>query len=118
MSGEPNYLTLRDAAYWESRSRHRPPPGPRPNARRPSTIDALGLAVVRALPASRAVRVRASSHSLGADASSDMLRQRTRCTSCGSKGGTLQHPGWADTSTGFQPFPVIGISTDQAESSI
>jgi hypothetical protein len=30
MSGEPNYLTLRDAAYWQSRSRHKARPGPRP----------------------------------------------------------------------------------------
>jgi hypothetical protein len=30
MSGEPNYLTLRDAAYWQSRSRHKSRPGPRP----------------------------------------------------------------------------------------
>jgi hypothetical protein len=30
-----------------------------------------------------------------AGASSDVLRERARCTVCGHKGATLQHPGWA-----------------------
>ena len=42
----------------------------------------------------------------GAEASSDRLRQRARCTKCGHKGATLQHPGWAGTHIGFQPFPI------------
>jgi TRAP-type uncharacterized transport system substrate-binding protein len=29
-----------------------------------------------------------------------------RCTSCGSKGATLQHPGWAGNHVGFCPFPT------------
>jgi hypothetical protein len=41
----------------------------------------------------------------GADASSDKLRRCARCTECGHKGATLQHPGWVDSVTGFQPFP-------------
>jgi hypothetical protein len=42
----------------------------------------------------------------GPDASSDKLRNGARCTSCGSKGATLQHPGWAGNHIGFQPFPT------------
>ena len=42
----------------------------------------------------------------GAEASSDQLRQCARCTKCGHKGATLQHPGWAGTHIGFQPFPL------------
>jgi hypothetical protein len=42
----------------------------------------------------------------GPDASSDKLRVGARCTSCGSKGATLQHPGWAGNHIGFHPFPT------------
>jgi hypothetical protein len=42
----------------------------------------------------------------GADASSDVLRQRARRTVCGAKGATLQHPGWGGELVGFLPFPV------------
>jgi hypothetical protein len=41
----------------------------------------------------------------GRDASSDKLRAAARCTSCGSKGATVQHPGWAANHIGFSPFP-------------
>jgi hypothetical protein len=39
-------------------------------------------------------------------ASSDKLRAGARCTSCGCKGVTLQHPGWAGNHIGFYPFPT------------
>jgi hypothetical protein len=42
----------------------------------------------------------------GPDAPSDKLRAGARCTSCGSKGATLQHPGWAGNHIGFYPFPT------------
>jgi hypothetical protein len=42
----------------------------------------------------------------GPDTSSDRLRQCARCTACGSKGATLQHPGWAGAQVGFLPFPT------------
>jgi len=42
----------------------------------------------------------------GANASSNKLRQCARCSVCGRKGATLQHPGWVDTNVGFQPFPT------------
>jgi hypothetical protein len=35
-----------------------------------------------------------------------MLRERARCTACGSKGATLQHPSWGGNSIGFMPFPI------------
>jgi hypothetical protein len=38
--------------------------------------------------------------------SSDKLRQCARCTGCGSKGATIQHPGWGGNSVGFLPFPT------------
>jgi hypothetical protein len=41
----------------------------------------------------------------GGDASSDKLRRCARCTVCGHKGATLQHPSWVDRGIGFQPFP-------------
>ena len=41
----------------------------------------------------------------GADASSDKLRRCARCTACGQRGATLQHPGWVDAQIGFQLFP-------------
>jgi hypothetical protein len=43
----------------------------------------------------------------GRDASSDVLRERARCTVCGHKGATLQRPSWADAVVGFMmPFPT------------
>ena len=33
----------------------------------------------------------------GADASSDCLRERARCTRCGHLGATLRHPSWIDS---------------------
>jgi hypothetical protein len=42
----------------------------------------------------------------GAEASSDKLRAGARCTSCGGKGSTLQHPGRAGNHIGFCPFPT------------
>ena len=46
----------------------------------------------------------------GDEASSDRLRQCARCTRCGHKGATLQHPGWAGLNVGFQPFPLAPSS--------
>jgi hypothetical protein len=38
-------------------------------------------------------------------ANADVLRGRLRCAICGHRGATLQHPGWAGTEIGEQPFP-------------
>jgi hypothetical protein len=50
-----------------------------------------GASTVSTLPLACAVAV----IRWGADASSDRLRQRARCTSCGNKGATIQHPAGA-----------------------
>lgn len=42
----------------------------------------------------------------GPDASSDMIRNNMRCTACGRRGVTLQHPSWTGRVIGWQPFPV------------
>ena len=42
----------------------------------------------------------------GESASSDVLRQCARCSRCGHKGATLQHPSWAGADVGYAPFPV------------
>jgi hypothetical protein len=42
----------------------------------------------------------------GPDISSDKLRRCARCTSCGHRGATLQHPGWGGADIGFLPFPA------------
>jgi hypothetical protein len=42
----------------------------------------------------------------GPETSSDRLRQCARCTACGNKGATIQHPGWGGADIGFLPFPV------------
>ena len=42
----------------------------------------------------------------GGDKSSDLLRDQLRCSKCGRLGATLQMPGWIDSATGTQPFPV------------
>ncbi|HEX3505636.1 MAG TPA: hypothetical protein VHU22_19815 [Xanthobacteraceae bacterium] len=49
---------------------------------------------------------RAREYSAHADAPGDVLRQRARCTACGSKGATIQHPTWGGNSVGFLPFPT------------
>jgi hypothetical protein len=42
----------------------------------------------------------------GTDAPGDVLRQCARCTACGHKGATMQHPTWGGNSVGFLPFPT------------
>jgi hypothetical protein len=42
----------------------------------------------------------------GADTSSDRLRAAIVCKKCGHKGGRLFHPSWADSTVGWQPFPI------------
>jgi hypothetical protein len=49
----------------------------------------------------------------GPDASSDVLRRSARCSRCGSKGATLQHPSWAGSQIGFQPFPVGRVQSGE-----
>jgi hypothetical protein len=51
----------------------------------------------------RADGFRSAGHSVGADASSDKLQRGARCTKCGTKGATLQQPGWMGEQIGFAP---------------
>jgi hypothetical protein len=74
------------------------------HARRPAPHDAVAVALLPALSASRSAGVRGRCHLLGP--SSDVLRERGRCTRCGHKGATIQHPGWGGADIGFLPFPV------------
>jgi hypothetical protein len=46
----------------------------------------------------------------GPNTSSDKLRRCARCTACGNKGGTIQHPGWGGNDVGFLPFPVETVT--------
>jgi hypothetical protein len=106
MSGEPNYLTLRDAAYWQSRTRYKSRPGPRPTlGDLHSSSPWLWLWCERCQHHAP-VAVVPFIIRWGPNASSDMLRQCARCTCCGSKGATLQHPSWGGNSIGFLPFPI------------
>jgi hypothetical protein len=78
---------------------------PRRTLRRATAIDALGLAVVRAVPASRAACL---CQSLSAGGSQmpplDKLRVGARRTNCGTKGAILQHPGGLSNHVGFYQF--------------
>ena len=49
----------------------------------------------------------------GADASSNVMRERLRCAVCGHRGALLQHPGWTGNDVGDEPFPAewVGIVT-------
>jgi hypothetical protein len=42
----------------------------------------------------------------GPQASSDTLRRAARCTECGGKGASLQHPSHVSSVAGLAPFPV------------
>ena len=107
MSGEPAKFSGNDMARWlASRHRYKSKPGPR------ATLGDLQ----RATPWVRLWCERCQHHSplacavalirWGASASSDVLRERARCTACGRKGATLQHPSWAGEHVGFELFPV------------
>jgi hypothetical protein len=41
----------------------------------------------------------------GEDKTSDVLRIKTRCSKCGTRGATLRLPSWVDSTTGHAPFP-------------
>lgn len=50
----------------------------------------------------------------GPDASSDRLRRLARCTACGARGATLQHPSHVDRVVGHQPFPAESLAPENA----
>jgi hypothetical protein len=55
----------------------------------------LPMAALQCLRSPRSGRACAVRDPLGGLASSDMLRQHARCSVCGWRGATLQHPSWA-----------------------
>jgi hypothetical protein len=67
----------------------------------------MGLLPALGLPSQGADGARPGIIRWGADASSDVLRQRTRCSKCGNRGGvTIQGPGWGSPHIRFARFPV------------
>jgi hypothetical protein len=42
----------------------------------------------------------------GPDESSDLMRDRLRCTSCGRLGAVLKTPSCMGSHVGVQPFPI------------
>ena len=105
MSGEPNHLTLRDAAYWRSRTQYKSPPGPRPTLgdlhRGTPWVWLYCDKCLHSAPLTLATPV----IRWGKNTSSDKLRQCARCTACGHKGATIQRPSWGGADVGFLPFP-------------
>ncbi len=69
---------------------------------------AVAVAALRSVPALLACAVPVIRS--GVNTSSDKLRQCALCTTCGRKGATLQHPGWAGAEVGFLPFPVYRVT--------
>ena len=50
----------------------------------------------------------------GPNTSSAKLRRCARCSACGNKGATIQHPGWGGNDVGFLPFPVEELGAHRA----
>jgi hypothetical protein len=110
MSGEPAKFGKKDMARWlASRRRYKSKPS-QWATRRPTLAD-----LQRSTPWLWLYCERCQHHSplacavavirWGATASSDVLRERARCTACGSKGAALQRPSWEGEQVGFQPYP-------------
>jgi hypothetical protein len=107
MSGEPARFDRHDMARWIAKRRHfKTKPGPRP------TLGQLQRATpwvwvycdrcLHRSPLACAVAV----IRWGPQESSDKLRRCARCTACGHKGATIQHPSWVGEHVGFAPFPA------------
>ena len=72
--------------------------------RRPAPRDAVAVAPLREVPTLCAACVRRAGDPVG---TSDIATpMRARCTVCGNKGATIQHPGWGGADIGFLPFPT------------
>ena len=107
MSGEPARFSDKDLARWIAKRRHyRSAPGPRPTlGQLQKTTPWVWLWCERCqhhAPLACAVAV----IRWGPGASSDRLRERSRCTACGTKGARLQHPNWGGSDVGFLAFPT------------
>ena len=115
MSGEPANFTLQDAAHWRARERRKSPPGPQPTLGEMQRTSSWWWIHCARCPHFAALAFAAPVILWGADAPGDRLRQCARCTACGNRGASLQHPGWGGSATGFLPFPAgEGTSPRQA----
>jgi hypothetical protein len=104
MSSEARYLSLRDLAYWQSRPTNKSTIGP---GRRWAICNAqaTGGGCASNNVGTRRQWLAAPVIPWGADASGDVLRKYTRCTACGNRGATMQHPTWGGNTVVFLPFP-------------
>ena len=109
MSGEPGNFTLQDAARWRAtrpvRSGKNKPP--RPTLGELQRTSSWWWVHCARCPHFAAMALAAPVILWGADAPGDALRQGARCTACGNKGASLQHPGWGGSGLGFVPFPIV-----------
>jgi hypothetical protein len=115
MSGEPSHFNVRAMARWLA-SRGRPhakrqPPGPRPTLGDLQRSHCWTWVYCEKCLHHAPMALVPLMIRWGAETSSDQLRRCARCTKCGHKGATLQHPGWAGTHIGFQPFPLPASSS-------
>jgi hypothetical protein len=104
MSGEPR--TLQNYAYWSSRKTHKSPPGPRPTLGDLQRSTPWVWVYCNKCPHHAPLACAVPVIRWGAGESSDKLRRCARCTVCGHKGATIQHPGWGGEHIGFMPFPA------------
>jgi hypothetical protein len=110
MSGEPAHFNARAMARWLA-SRGRPrtkrqPAGPRPTLAQLQRSHCWTWVYCEKCLHHAPMALVPLIIRWGVETSSDRLRQCARCTKCGHKGATLQHPGWGGADLGFLPFPV------------
>jgi hypothetical protein len=104
MSGEPSHFNARTMARWlakRGRPHAKQPLGPRPTLAELQRSHCWTWVYCEKCLHHAPMALVPLIIRWGADASSDQLRRRARCTKCGHKGATLQHPGWAGTHSAF-----------------
>jgi hypothetical protein len=106
MSGEPANFSIEDAARWRSKRPRKSPAGPRPTLAELRATTSWFWVICNRCPHRAPMAFVPLMIRWGGDTSSDKLRSCARCTACGNRGATIQHPGWVDISVGFQPFPT------------
>jgi hypothetical protein len=106
MSGEPANFSLQEAAQWRAGRPRKSLPGPVPTLAELQRSMCWTWVWCQRCEHHAAMVFAPLVIRWGPDTSSDKLRHCARCTTCGWKGATLQHPSWVDRGVGFQPFPV------------
>ena len=86
----------------EQQSKHRN----RDDPRRSTPRHTMGLGILQQVWAFVTLACAVAVIRWGPETSSDRLRRCARCSACGHKGATIQHPGWGGADIGFLPFPV------------